>query len=385
MLYEPICTSSHQSPTHSQQLSPGCSLSKSATVTEELSLFQKEVQFDSYLDTTNTTQFPCISLKESTSLGTKEQDNHFEDEYEPITHSTLEKPKEYAKLSSLLTNELPDDIESLSELSKDYLANVDPRKAQLWMLLQMQKMVQKIENVYETVYTNYPRPGRDHQTSLQIELNGGAQTVQKNQTNPTIGEQTGCEILASFQTEATGEQEENYKCQTWLEQTGREQSNCHTSQSKLNGGAQTKHENQSSFQMAPKGGAQQLEMVTRTQTKVHMSSKRKHYVNLSDISKMVTKLDLSSPSQTHKDKDYNSDYDDTISDMKATESAKFQLPHLQLNKMLRGHKKGGTSSDSRKTLIQLCKQFPPEEIIGETYYHHWKIWILSQYYLLQIF
>lgn len=74
--------------------------------------------------------------------------------YESIHITTMEKPTEYAKLTSF---DLPDDLESLADISSDYLANVDPRKAQLWMLLQMQKMVQKIENVYETV-GYYTRP-----------------------------------------------------------------------------------------------------------------------------------------------------------------------------------------------------------------------------------
>lgn len=77
--------------------------------------------------------------------------------YEHILTDTKDKPNEYTRLSSLPSYSLPDDMESLADLSVDYLANVDPREAQLWMLVQMQKMIQRIENVYETV-GYYTRP-----------------------------------------------------------------------------------------------------------------------------------------------------------------------------------------------------------------------------------
>ena len=43
-----------------------------------------------------------------------------------------------------------------SELTMEHLANADPRQAQLWMLLQIQKMVQKMEDMYESA--GYLRP-----------------------------------------------------------------------------------------------------------------------------------------------------------------------------------------------------------------------------------
>ena len=60
-------------------------------------------------------------------------------------------------------------MESLADLSVEYLANVDPREAQLWMLVQMQKMIQRIENVYETVgYYTRPQPVPPQQGSTSV-------------------------------------------------------------------------------------------------------------------------------------------------------------------------------------------------------------------------
>ena len=57
-------------------------------------------------------------------------------------------------------SELPSDPSELlsnpSELTMEHLANADPRQAQLWMLLQIQKMVQKMEDMYESA--GYLRP-----------------------------------------------------------------------------------------------------------------------------------------------------------------------------------------------------------------------------------
>ena len=103
-------------------------------------------------------------------LATSAETEHI---YEHILPDTKDKPNEYTRLSSLPTHSLPDDMESLADLSVEYLANVDPREAQLWMLVQMQKMIQRIENVYETVgYYTRPQPVPPQQRStseLKIE------------------------------------------------------------------------------------------------------------------------------------------------------------------------------------------------------------------------
>lgn len=89
--------------------------------------------------------------------------------YEHILPDSKDKPNEYTRLSSLPTYSLPDDMESLADLSVDYLANVDPREAQLWMLVQMQKMIQRIENVYETVgYYTRPQPVPPQQGNTSV-------------------------------------------------------------------------------------------------------------------------------------------------------------------------------------------------------------------------
>ena len=148
--YEPVNAQSvspppvprHQVSTQSQQSQPHPQPQQQTIVTVEQTLLK---------DKNRSMEVSPVLLQETTSVETE----HL---YESISPSTKDKPNEYAKLSSLPTNVLPDDVESLADLSIEYLANVDPRKAQLWMLLQMQKMVQKIENVYETVgyYTRPP-------------------------------------------------------------------------------------------------------------------------------------------------------------------------------------------------------------------------------------
>ncbi len=44
---------------------------------------------------------------------------------------------------------IPKTLESVSEITLENLTNLDQKQAQLWMLLQMQKMVQRMEDVYE--------------------------------------------------------------------------------------------------------------------------------------------------------------------------------------------------------------------------------------------
>ena len=45
---------------------------------------------------------------------------------------------------------IPRDLSSFSELSLENISSLTPGEVQIWMLLQMQKMVQKMEDVYET-------------------------------------------------------------------------------------------------------------------------------------------------------------------------------------------------------------------------------------------
>jgi hypothetical protein len=52
-------------------------------------------------------------------------------------------------------------LTDLSELTMEHFADADPRQAQLWMLLQIQKVVQKMEkmeDLYESVYLRAPSP-----------------------------------------------------------------------------------------------------------------------------------------------------------------------------------------------------------------------------------
>ena len=55
---------------------------------------------------------------------------------------------------------IPKELKSIAEISIENLANLDPMEAQLWMLLHMQKMVQKMEQVYDTPQPLSPRANK---------------------------------------------------------------------------------------------------------------------------------------------------------------------------------------------------------------------------------
>ena len=44
---------------------------------------------------------------------------------------------------------VPRELGSISEITLENLTNLDPKEAQLWMLNQMQKMIQKMEDIYD--------------------------------------------------------------------------------------------------------------------------------------------------------------------------------------------------------------------------------------------
>ena len=52
---------------------------------------------------------------------------------------------------------IPKELKSIAEISLENLANLDPMEAQLWMLLHMQKVVQKMEQVYDSPQPLSPR------------------------------------------------------------------------------------------------------------------------------------------------------------------------------------------------------------------------------------
>lgn len=53
---------------------------------------------------------------------------------------------------------VPREIESVSEVTLESLTTLDAKEAQLWMLLQMQKMVQKMEDIYDMPQRPNPKP-----------------------------------------------------------------------------------------------------------------------------------------------------------------------------------------------------------------------------------
>ena len=57
---------------------------------------------------------------------------------------------------------IPKTLESVSEITLENLTNLDQKQAQLWMLLQMQKLVQRMEDVYEPV-----KPSANNQPKVE--------------------------------------------------------------------------------------------------------------------------------------------------------------------------------------------------------------------------
>ena len=72
-----------------------------------------------------------------------------EDSYVEIVHTDPPAPSRNATI--------PKEMDSITEISLESLHNLDPKEVQLWMLLQMQKMVQKMEDVYGTSQPMSPR------------------------------------------------------------------------------------------------------------------------------------------------------------------------------------------------------------------------------------
>ena len=233
---------------------------------------------------------------------TKHQETEQNHEYESISLNTLEKPSEYTMLSSLMTNVLPDDIESLTDLSMDYMANVDPRKAQLWMLLQMQKIVQRIENVYETV--NY--------------------YTQPLQSQPL-----------PFKKDAG---EEKAAMSTFIH---------------------------------PRPPSPPMDDGQEKTGSLSMKSRGKDYVNLSEISKAVSKTKCNRPLPPLPPKTYMDNCETGVTEdsnqcaqLPAKSMGKFQLPHPY--SMLKGNQMAAASSQQRQEVVQMyTESVPQQDIIGK--------------------
>ena len=61
---------------------------------------------------------------------------------------------------------VPRTLESVSEITLENLTNLDQKQAQLWMLLQMQKMVQRMEDVYEPLKPSANNPPKAKPSTL---------------------------------------------------------------------------------------------------------------------------------------------------------------------------------------------------------------------------
>ena len=61
---------------------------------------------------------------------------------------------------------IPRKLESVTEISLENLSNLGPKQAQLWMLLNMQKMVQKMEKMEEVYGSNQSLPRKADRQSM---------------------------------------------------------------------------------------------------------------------------------------------------------------------------------------------------------------------------
>lgn len=80
----------------------------------------------------------------------------------------------------------PMDLESLdiSKLTIEQFERIDPRQAQLWMLLKMHQMVKKVEDVYESaeqLYSIYQVPPRVPVKAQEQDINTAEKTQSENQ------------------------------------------------------------------------------------------------------------------------------------------------------------------------------------------------------------
>ena len=65
---------------------------------------------------------------------------------------------------------IPKELNSIAEISLENLSNLNPMEAQLWMLLHMQKMVQKMEEVYDSPQPLSPRANKNPITKPSTSL-----------------------------------------------------------------------------------------------------------------------------------------------------------------------------------------------------------------------
>lgn len=132
-----------------------------------------------YIPLATTSVYTMMAMGETLTTQDEEVDEYAypdyssltgESHYQPITPATKDEDNVYVKLTPATqtlnqtnsdTTEKADPIlpTDPSELTMEHLAKADPRQAQLWMLLQIQKMVQKMEDMYESAgYLQLPQP-----------------------------------------------------------------------------------------------------------------------------------------------------------------------------------------------------------------------------------
>ena len=88
----------------------------------------------------------------------EELEQEDDDSYIEIAASIPSTPKRNATI--------PKKLESVTEISLENLSNLGPKQAQLWMLLNMQKMVQKMEKMEEVYGSTQPLSSKAERQSL---------------------------------------------------------------------------------------------------------------------------------------------------------------------------------------------------------------------------
>ena len=95
-----------------------------------------------------------------------------------------------AKPTMKRSTTFPRTLESISEVTLENLTNLDQKQAQLWMLLQMQKMVQKMEDVYEPL-----KPSANNQPKAEHSISAHSPVFHPPQeTEEEYDDDIGCSL-----------------------------------------------------------------------------------------------------------------------------------------------------------------------------------------------
>ena len=104
------------------------------------------------------------NLEESTKLENSEEDHYtYVKDSGSMDSGTCTYEKVRSPPRPRKSETVPKNLESFSEISLEDLSNLNSNEVQLWTLLQMQKMVRKMENIYDTTEAVRPPTSRSKQ------------------------------------------------------------------------------------------------------------------------------------------------------------------------------------------------------------------------------